>query len=96
MSWEFRVLRFARVPDGPPSSPEGVVRIANVLIHEPPVPAGSIIMQGGAWHYLLADGSPSGLTSTMSRPDLEQQIVLYHFGVLPAVEGADPAFSLAG
>jgi hypothetical protein len=62
------------------------------VLHEQPAPVGHIVAHDRSWHYVLADGAPSGLTSTISRHDLEEQIVQHHFGP-PAA--AEPALALA-
>ena len=92
-----RVIRFARAEDGHRLEPSGPVTVARVLLQEEPNPAGHIVRQDSAWLYLLADGSPSGLSSTLSRQDLEQQIVLFHFGPLPVMqpECAEPPLQIA-
>jgi len=92
-----RVIRFARAEDGDHLGPQGPVTVTRVLLQEDPTPAGHIVRQEAAWRYLLADGSWSGLSSTLSRQDLEQQIVLFHFGPLPAAEPeeAEPLLQIA-
>ena len=54
-----------------------------------------IVRQFQVWHYLLADGTPSGLISTLSRSDLEQQVTRHYFGPEPMVENTDPVLPLA-
>ncbi len=95
MSLAVRVLHFARVPHGTAPGPLGQEPVASVLLDEHPEPVGLIVRQFQAWHYLLADGTPSGLVSTLSRPDLEQQIALHYFGPEPVLENTAPVLPLA-
>ena len=95
MSSAVRVLHFARVPASPAPGPRGQEPVASVLLDEHLDPVGLIVRQFQAWHYLLAEGTPSGLVSTLSRPDLEQQIAQHYFGPEPVVENTDPVLPLA-
>ena len=95
MSSEVRVLRFAHVPDHPAAGPSGQVLVSRVLLDEHPDPVGSIVRQFQAWHYLLADGAPSGLVSTMSRADIEQLVAHHYFGPEPVRESTGPDLPLA-
>ncbi len=95
MSSTVRVLHFARVPGNPAPGPCGQVLVSRVLLDEDPAPVGTIVHQFQAWHYLLADGAPSGLVSTQSRPDLEQQIARPYFGPEPVSENTAPDLPLA-
>ncbi len=81
MNPRVRVIRFARVTE--PAGLAAGELIAHVLLDEAPTAAGRIIRSSTGWHHRLADNSPSGLVSTLSRQDLERQIVLYHLGSLP-------------
>jgi hypothetical protein len=95
MSSAVRVLHFARVPGTPAPGPRGQVMVSRVLLDEDAAPVGTIVHQFHAWHYLLADGAPSGLVSTQSRPDLEQQIARFYFGPEPVGENTAPDLPLA-
>jgi hypothetical protein len=82
-----RSIRFARVSDTTDDKTgitSGARLIARVLLDEAPAAVGTIVTRdaGNRWCYLHADSSDSGLTSNLSRPDLERQIVLFHFGDL--------------
>jgi hypothetical protein len=90
-----RVIRFTRVADSRRAGPAGPVFVAGVVLHEQPVPVGHIVVQDRSWHYVLADGIPCGLTSTISRQDLEEQIVQHHFGPPEAAEPAHSESALA-
>ena len=89
------MLLFARVPHGTAPGPRGQEPVARVLLDEQPEPVGLIVRQFQVWHYLLADGTPSGLISTLSRSDLEQQVTRHYFGPEPMVENTDPVLPLA-
>ena len=80
MSSTVRVLRFARVPDNAGPDPRGQVLVSRVLLDEHPEPVGQIVRQFEAWHYLLADGSASGLVSTQSRQEIEAIVARHYFG----------------
>jgi hypothetical protein len=89
-----RVIRFARAETG---NRPGTGSVARVLLDEQPDSAGQIIQRAQLWEYVLSDGTSSGLTSTMSRQDLERQVILYHLGPLPGGEatGPEPSLKLA-
>jgi len=96
MSPGVRVIRFARVADGSRAVAADQVLVAGVLLQEQPAPVGHIVASGQTWRYLTADGAPSGLTSRISRQDLEEQIVRHHFGPAPAAaEEAESHLQLA-
>lgn len=96
MSSGIRVIRFARVVAGQRPDTSGPVVIARVHLDEQPAPAGDIVMHNQVWSYVLPDGKPSGLTSAVSRQDLEHQVLMYHSGSLPATgEGAPSPLKLA-
>ena len=95
MSSEVRVLRFARVPDNTGPDPRGQVLVSRVLLDENAEPVGQIVRQFEAWHYLLADGSPTGLVSTQSRQEIEAFIARHYFGPEPGFENAKPSLPLA-
>ena len=95
MSSAVRVLHFARLPDSQAPGPRGQEPVVSVLLDEQPDPVGLIVRLFQAWHHLLADGTPSGLISTLSRSDLEQQIARYYFGPEPGLEHTDPVLPLA-
>jgi hypothetical protein len=98
-----RSIRFARGRDaaGCPNLPDGETLIARVVLDEAPAPVGAIVSREGGprWCYLHADGSHSGLFSALSRQDLERQVVLFHFGAVPAEKTAvsvhEPALRIA-
>jgi hypothetical protein len=71
------------------------VLVSRVLLDEHPEPVGQIVRQFEAWHYLLADGSPSGLVSTQSRQEIEAFIARHYFGPENGYEDTKPALSLA-
>jgi len=89
------VIRFTRVADSRRAGPAGPEFVAGVVLHEQPVPVGHIVAQDRSWRYLLADGAPSGLASTISRQDLEEQIVQHHFGSPEAAQPAHAESTLA-
>jgi hypothetical protein len=97
MSSAVRVIRFARATAGLDPAQPGVEPVADVLLDEQPAPAGRIVRRQQTWHYLLADGSPAGLASEVSRHDLERQIVLYYLGTLPGSKpnDAEPPLQVA-
>ena len=97
MSPGVRVIRFTRLADSRGTGPTGPVFVAGVVLHEQPLPVGHIVAQDRSWHYVFADGAPSGLTSKISRQELEEQIVQYHFGLQETAESAhaEPALALA-
>ncbi|MBS0663168.1 MAG: hypothetical protein JSR48_07870 [Verrucomicrobia bacterium] len=78
-----RSIRFARASTSQDSAPAESRLVATVLLDEQPIPVGQIIERGPSWEYVLAGSRPSGLASTVSRQDLERQVVLYHLGTLP-------------
>jgi hypothetical protein len=88
MSPGVRVIRFTRVEDSRRAGPAGPVFVAGVVLHEQPAPVGHIVAQDRSWRYVFADGTPSGLASTLSRQDLEEQIVQHHFGSATVAESA--------
>ena len=66
-----RVIRFARAES---ANRPGTGSVARVLLDEQPDSAGQIIQRAQLWEYVLPDGTPSGLTSTLARQDLERQV----------------------
>jgi hypothetical protein len=98
-----RSIRFARVSNaaGCLNLAGGETLIARVLLDEAPTSVGAIVSRaaGSRWCYLHADGSDSGLFSAISRQDLERQVVLFHFGAVPAEKTAvsvrEPALRIA-
>ena len=95
MSLAVRVLRFARVPADRASALSGPVVVADVLLDEQPAPVGQVVKQFDAWHYLLADGTPSGLVSTQSRQEIEAFIARHYFGPERGFENTKPDLPLA-
>lgn len=77
-----RSIRFARASSSPETAPAASRLVASVILDEQPIPVGHLVERGPSWEYVLADGRPSGLTSSSSRQDLEWQVVLYHLGTL--------------
>ncbi len=92
-----RVIRFARAETGTRPGTPGTVSVARVLLDEQLDSAGQIIQRAQLWEYVLSDGTSSRLTSTMSRQDLERQVIMYHLGPLPGgeVSGPEPSLKLA-
>lgn len=71
-------IRFGRAEAGH-CDPPGTELVSQVFLHGLTAATGRIVRQAGEWTYLLADGTPSGLTSSVSRTDLEQKIIAFHF-----------------
>jgi hypothetical protein len=79
-----RVLRFrATGSEGALVSTSGTVLA--VTLDDSPVPVGHIVQLpatpevAARWAYMLNDGRATGLQSTLSRHDLEGQIIEYYF-----------------
>jgi hypothetical protein len=73
------IIRFGRAEAGCTDA-SGAELVSQVFLHDLAAASGRIVQIAGRWVYLLADGSSSGLASTQSRGDLEQQIIVFHFG----------------
>ena len=97
MSSGVRAIRFARATIVQDPAQPGVLSVADVLLDERPAPAGRIVRRDQTWDYMLADGTRSGLASTVSRQDLERQVVLYYLGTLPGSKSGEtePPLQLA-
>lgn len=78
MSARVRLIRFGRA-EAVRSCALGEEQATQVFLQGHPAPVGRIVRRGDAWVYLLADETLSGLASTDSRADLEQQVIAYHF-----------------
>ncbi len=92
-----RAIRFARVSPAPDPAKPGPRWVADVLLDEHPAPVGRVMQHDQSWTYVLADGTSSGLASTVSRQDLERQVVLYYLGTLPGAKAheAGPPLPMA-
>ncbi len=89
MSAHRQVLRFrATGSDGAVLSTSGTVLA--ITLDDSPVPVGHIVHLpstpevAARWAYVLNDGRATGLQSTLSRHDLEGQIIEYYFQALIA------------
>ncbi len=80
MNPRVRVIRFARVTE--PAGSAGGEIISQIWLDDSVVAASTIARSAAGWQHQLNDGTATGLVSTLSRQDLERQIVLYHLGPL--------------
>lgn len=78
MSARVRIIRFGRA-EAVRSRALGEEQATQVFLQDHPAPVGRIVRRSEVWVYLHADETLSGLTSTDSRADLEQQVIAYHF-----------------
>ncbi len=78
MSTAVSIIRFGRAEAGHDESP-GAEVVSQVFLQGLAAANGRIVRQAGEWTYLLADGTSSGLASSVSRTDLEQKIIAFHF-----------------
>jgi hypothetical protein len=83
MSPGVRVLRFERICADVAAQNNGTP-ISCVYLDKQPAPVGQIIRAGAEWGYHLARRPEPIFSSTVSRQDLERQIVLWHLGELTA------------
>jgi hypothetical protein len=91
-----RSIRFARIDAALLTGCGEATPVARVIVDEEAV-VGEIMRRGTRWEYILAGGTPSGLSSPDSRQDLEHQIRLYHFGEISnATPVAGMRLKLAG
>lgn len=79
MSPLHRSLRFRLPGSSAPVWPDALLQL-EVCVDESPIPAGYIVQLPAAqgapvrWSYVLANGTPTGLQSTLSRREIETQI----------------------
>jgi hypothetical protein len=90
MSPSVRVLRFARICTEVATLNHGEP-ISCIYLDEQPAPVGQIIRAGAQWGYHLAGHVEPIVSSTLSRQDLERQIVLWHLGELTGATDHDSA-----
>lgn len=89
MSSPRRILRFRSAGSEGLAVPGDRTRLM-VLLDDNPAPIGWIVQLPGTpeiparWAYVLNDGRATGLQSTLSRHDLEGQIIEYYFQELVA------------
>lgn len=84
MNASVSIIRFGRAEAGRLDA-SGAELVSQVFLHDLAAASGRIVRAAGRWIYLLADGTPSGLASSVSRAELEQQIIVFHFEQQQAV-----------